>query len=93
MNWVGGGEWKTARHQNKPFKSNQIKMEKTVAENYEALWTSNQAAAHLAIALQTLRQWTARNKIPHYKLGKMVRYDPKKISVWLSRQETKGSLA
>ncbi|MBP7582406.1 MAG: helix-turn-helix domain-containing protein [Spirochaetes bacterium] len=42
-----------------------------------------QLANYLNISNQTVRLWTSQKKIPHYKIGRSVRYDLDEINSFL----------
>jgi excisionase family DNA binding protein len=37
---------------------------------------------HLGLAIATVYDWIYRKKIPHYKMGRLVRFDLKEIDEW-----------
>ena len=45
--------------------------------------TPAQVAEHLAVAQGTVYLWVKQGSIPHYKLGKAVRFDPQELQEWL----------
>jgi len=54
----------------------------------------DELAAHLGISRHTIYWWVATRKVPHSKLGKLVRFDQDEIDGWLknnSRQVTSSS--
>jgi len=42
-------------------------------------------AAKLRIPKNTLYDWTAFGRIPHLKLGKLIRFEPGAIEKWLAQ--------
>lgn len=46
-------------------------------------------AEYLDLKKSTIYQWVHQQKIPHYKLGKRVKFDLEKIENWLKRKEVK----
>jgi len=45
----------------------------------QRLWGIQETAEKLGVAVNTLRVWTSRRKIPFVKLGKRVLFDPEKL--------------
>jgi excisionase family DNA binding protein len=41
----------------------------------------------LRVKRSTVYAWAEQGKIPHLKLGRLLRFDPDKIEVWLQTQE------
>ena len=59
--------------------------------NDERLWTTEQAADHLAINVETLARWRRRGYGPPAiplvdGRGGMVRYDPTAVREWLAQR-------
>jgi excisionase family DNA binding protein len=52
-----------------------------MTQEIESLDTK-QLSALLNIPAKTIRNWTSQKKIPHYKLGALVRFNRKEISEW-----------
>lgn len=46
-------------------------------------------SANLGISENTLRQWTHMRKIPHYKIGGLVRFDADQIDRWIEKKKRK----
>ncbi|MEQ9461112.1 MAG: helix-turn-helix domain-containing protein [Phycisphaeraceae bacterium] len=44
---------------------------------------AEEAAVRLRIGRRTLWSLTNRNAIPHTRIGRVVRYDPRKLDKWL----------
>jgi len=40
-------------------------------------------AQYLDVSINTVYFWVYQRKIPHYKIGKYVRFDPREIRDWL----------
>lgn len=49
-----------------------------------------QVSELLQVKLSTIYQWTHQEYIPHYKVGRFVRFNESEILRWLSRNERKG---
>jgi len=45
--------------------------------------TRHQLAAHLALSLRYVDELTKRGKLPHFKIGKSIRYDLAEVEVVL----------
>ncbi|OIP21890.1 hypothetical protein AUK22_11150 [bacterium CG2_30_54_10] len=41
-------------------------------------------AEFLGVSPVTVRTWVAEGSIPHYRIGKLLRYDEKDIAAWLN---------
>lgn len=52
----------------------------------EALWTIEDVARLCSVTPRTIRNWQAAGTIPYVKLGRVVRFQPHEIRVWLSDQ-------
>ena len=40
------------------------------------LWTSHQVARHLGLSPNTVRRWVAEGRLPAYRVGRVLRFDP-----------------
>ncbi len=49
----------------------------------EPLVTANEVAEYLQCSASTIRRLAARGKIPHYRLGKIVRFRRSEVDAWL----------
>lgn len=45
--------------------------------------TVDELATRLGISRSTIYFWAEKKKIPHSKIGKLVRFNPDDITVWL----------
>jgi excisionase family DNA binding protein len=46
-----------------------------------------QQAAHITgISTTTLYKWVGQRKVPHIKLGRLVKFDPGKLDEWIKQQ-------
>jgi len=46
----------------------------------------------LQVRLSTIYQWTHQDYIPHYKVGRFVRFDEFEIMSWLKKGQCNGRL-
>lgn len=44
----------------------------------------------LQVKLSTIYQWTHQDYIPHYKVGRFVRFDEIEIMNWLKKSQSNG---
>lgn len=51
-----------------------------------SLLTIQQAAQVTGISVPTLYKWVTQRKIPHIKLGRLVKFDPRKLDEWIKQQ-------
>ena len=49
----------------------------------ERLMTIQEVAEYLQCSVSTLRRWVRRGKVPHYRMGKMVRFRRSELDAWL----------
>ncbi len=49
-------------------------------------WNYEQLAEFLGMSPASLRVWVMQGKLPYYKIGKLVRFDPLSIKAWLEKQ-------
>ncbi len=49
-------------------------------------WNYEQLAEFLGMSPASLRVWVMQGRVPHYKIGKLVRFDPAIIKEWLQEQ-------
>jgi excisionase family DNA binding protein len=56
-----------------------------------SLLKAREVAALLNVPDQTVYQWVSQRKIPHYKIGKSVRFDPAEIAEWLRGRKVEAS--
>ena len=50
----------------------------------ERLMTVQELASYLRCSVTTVRRIVARGEMPHYRLGKMVRFRRREIDAWLT---------
>jgi excisionase family DNA binding protein len=48
------------------------------------LLSIEQVAARLGITVRHVRRLVAERRVPYYKVGRLVRFDPTEIAMWLS---------
>jgi excisionase family DNA binding protein len=39
------------------------------------------------VSVNTIKNWTKENRIPHYKVGRRVLYEDREINSWLDEQK------
>lgn len=49
-----------------------------------------QVSELLQVKLSTIYQWTHQDYIPHYKVGRLVRFNEIEIMNWLKRNQSDG---
>lgn len=49
-----------------------------------------QVSELLQVKLSTIYQWTHQDYIPHYKVGRFVRFDEIEIMNWLKKSQSSG---
>ncbi|MCC7263699.1 MAG: helix-turn-helix domain-containing protein [Candidatus Latescibacteria bacterium] len=49
----------------------------------ERLMTMQEVAEYLQCSLSTIRRWVVRGKVPHYRMGKLVRFRRAELDRWL----------
>jgi len=54
------------------------------------LWNVDEVAKFLGISRNTIYWWAEIGKIPHSKLGKLVRFNPDDVMAWL-KGKSRGS--
>ncbi len=50
------------------------------------LLTIQEAAQYAGVSPTTLYKWVSQRKIPHIKLGRLVKFDPGKVEEWIKQQ-------
>lgn len=48
------------------------------------LLTDREVAALLAVRPDTVRRWAARGDLPHVRLGRLLRFKPAEIDLWIT---------
>jgi excisionase family DNA binding protein len=49
--------------------------------------TMKEVAQLLKVSVNTIKNWTKENRIPHYKVGRRVLYEDREINSWLDEQK------
>jgi excisionase family DNA binding protein len=52
----------------------------------EPLLTARELAEHLSLSADTVLDWAEAGRIPHFKLGRAVRFRPSEVDAWLEAQ-------
>jgi excisionase family DNA binding protein len=55
------------------------------------LLTIEQLAQRLGITVRHVRRLVAEKRVPYYKVGRLVRFDPAEITRWLGTRRVPGS--
>ena len=53
----------------------------------EGLMSIEELSSYLHIPKATIYGWTHARKVPHFKIGKSLRFEKKKIDEWLAAKE------
>ena len=53
----------------------------------DRLWTIDDVAEFCRVKPSVVRYWTRTGQIPHMRLGRQIRFDPKAIKEWLESKE------
>ena len=61
-------------------------------DGLDRLLTYKQLADALQVSPGTLRNWVSQQYIPHVKLGRAVRFDPRTVEQWLQKRAHPGRL-
>jgi len=62
-------------------------IKKSWADNSNRLINIDELSLMLGVAKNTLYDWCAIRKIPHYKLGKLTKFKVDEIEVWLTEKK------
>jgi excisionase family DNA binding protein len=62
-----------------------------VAARAPQLLTIEQLAQRLGITVRHVRRLVAEKRVPYYKVGRLVRFDPAEITAWLGTRRVAGS--
>lgn len=65
----------------------EIKEEKAQSGRRCKFLTTDEVSEMLQISKITLRAWTSQRKIPHFKVGRSVRFNLEKLQAWLNERE------
>jgi excisionase family DNA binding protein len=55
------------------------------------LLSIEELASRLGITVRHVRRLVAEKRVPYYKVGRLVRFDPAEITVWLESRRVPGS--
>jgi excisionase family DNA binding protein len=58
-------------------------------DDFEKLWTQEQAAEFLGVKPDTVRHWVSEQRIPCIKVGSLNRFDKNSLKKWALEKETK----
>ena len=57
-----------------------------MSENYEEKWISiEDAANHLGVTKDTIRNWIKKTDIPAHKIGKLWKFKRPELDTWVKR--------
>ena len=59
----------------------------------EGLLTTGEAAEYLRCSVSTVRRLVMKGQIPHFRVGKLVRFRRHDIDVWLTKYRTGDPLS
>ncbi len=51
----------------------------------EWFWTVLEVASYLQVKPSTIYQWASEGKLPHYRMGKLLRFKREEIEAWTKR--------
>jgi excisionase family DNA binding protein len=65
--------------------SQKISCEKNTSEAFksEKFWTVSEASLFLSVKPSTIYQWVHLKKIPHYKIGRIIRFKRRDLEAWV----------
>jgi excisionase family DNA binding protein len=63
---------------------NQLKNE---SKAFDKIMSSESCADYLDVEIQWIRERCRKNKIPFYKVGKLIKFKKSKIDEWLEKQK------
>lgn len=61
-------------------------LEEDVSESQNCNMDTEQAAKYLRLSPLTLRAWVAQRKIPHVRVGRLVRFRRRDLDRWLDER-------
>ena len=53
------------------------------------LLTLSEVAALLQVSLKTVRRLVANRRLPHFRVGRVLRFDPADVSRWLTARKVR----
>ena len=65
--------------------SQRVSCEKNTSEAFksEKFWTVSEASLFLSVKPSTIYQWVHLKEIPHYKIGRIVRFRRRDLEAWV----------
>jgi len=54
--------------------------------NRRPLIGAKETADFLNISIETLYSWIYQKKVPYYKIGRLVKFDPQDLDIWLEER-------
>jgi excisionase family DNA binding protein len=63
----------------------------TSNDSHPQLLSIDQLAQRLGITVRHVRRLVAEKRVPYYKVGRLVRFDPTEITDWLATRRVPGS--
>jgi excisionase family DNA binding protein len=61
-------------------------MKTSVLPKSTRLFDIHQAARYTGMSVTTLYKWVSQRKIPHIKMGRLVKFDPAKLDEWIKQR-------
>ena len=49
----------------------------------------NEVTEHTGLKTSTVYSWVHQRKIPYIKMGRLVKFDPKEIDLWIQKNSVK----
>jgi excisionase family DNA binding protein len=62
----------------------------TATDPLPHLLTIEELADHLGVNVRHIRRLIAERRVPYMKVGRLVRFDPADVAVWLARTRVDG---
>jgi len=79
--WLGDAIMIYGQHKQNLERRNTMR-DLQVMEEHLRLVSTSELASFLCIPEKTIRNWTSQKKIPHYKVGALVRFNQEEIQRW-----------
>ena len=61
-------------------------MKTTALSRSPRLFDIHEAARYTGVSVTTLYKWVSQRKIPHIKMGSLLKFDPTKLDEWIKQQ-------